>query len=184
VPHRGCRARRTASVRWPRCLYVLSATCVMLAVGACGESSREKKIEKAFAAEHVYTTTPARAAAILSRLGGPPGFTRIGKCPNSDSACFSRRWSIFLDDSEMIRLVAALGVALRPATARCTPVRHQVVPRLNFVACTALAAVGKEMLHVNATSVVVATATGTRSSTRGFRGAPGGSTIEVTDIGH
>lgn len=184
VVDHGYRSQRTALVWWSRRIYMLSAACVMLVVSACGESQREKKIEKAFASEHVYTTTPAGAAANLSRLGVPPGFIRVGKCPNSDSACFTRRRSISLDDSEMIRLVAALGAAIRPATAMCTPVRHRGVLRLSFVACTALATVGKELLHVNATSVVVATATGTRSSTRRFRGAPGGSTIEVTDIGH
>jgi hypothetical protein len=184
VADRGCHGRRTVPAWWCRRVCALAAVCAMLAVSACGQSSREKKEEEAFAHGHIYTSTPAGAAAILTRLGAPPGFTRADNCHTSDSACFVRRRSIILDDSEMIHLVMALGVAIRPATVMCTPVRHRVVPRLSFVACAAQATVGKELLSVSATSVVVATATGTRSSTRGFRAAPGGSTVEVTDIGH
>jgi len=168
-----------------RLLCTMAIASVMVTLGACGESSRQKKTDRAFASERSYTTTPAGAARTLSRLKAPAGFQRTQRCPKTYSVCFVRSPSIVLDDKEMDRLVAALGATKRPGTATtCTPTRHPAVSRLAFVACTAVATMGRDFLHIDTTSVVLATAGRAQSSTRSFRGTYQGSMLEVTDIGH
>lgn len=164
-----------------RPLLLLAATG--LAIAGCGGNAN-KKAEAAFAHQHVYTTTPGAAAATLARLTVPEGFKRTGRCSAPESVCFARARSIVVNGAEFTRMVSLLGAAATPTTAGCTRARRPAVPRLALLACSARATAGGDLLHVTLTSVVLATRTAARSSTRSLPGGMTGSTIEVTDIGH
>jgi hypothetical protein len=156
----------------------------VLSIGACGESDSEKRVKAAFSDQHVYRTSRSAAAATLARLTAPEGFERLEHCPERDSVCFAKHRSLVPTAAELAHIVSVLGATLAPATAQCSRAKHPIVPRLILLPCTARATLGRELLLVNLTSVVVATPQATRSSTRHLRSGLGGSVVEVTDIGH
>jgi hypothetical protein len=182
---RMARQNRIEPATWFSYAYTLLIVCLALAFTACGESPQQKRSEEILAQERVYTTSAADAATTLARLKAPAGFIHTRQCPGTNAVCFSRRRSMLLNRTVMVRLLASLGVKAKPEVVSCLLRRKRpTAPHLTFIPCDALVTFGQDRLFVNVISVVVATPTTIRSTTLSLKGGEHGTMIEIADVGH